>query len=97
MRGMRAVDGKLLSNLYNYSGLMYINFRSQNFYTFLVIWAHVLLLQCNARGYFCCLLINNIVDINNFFGGPTCNKYLSSCNILVWQCYGFGNTALQQG
>ena len=23
---------------------MYINFRSQNFYTFLVIWTHVLLL-----------------------------------------------------
>ena len=40
---------------------MYINFRSQNFYTFLVIWTHVLLSECIARRLF--LLVNNIVYI----------------------------------
>ena len=40
---------------------MYINFRLQNFYTFFVIWTHVLLSECIARRLF--LLVNNIVYI----------------------------------
>ena len=55
---------------------------------------------CSAIIMYCqriffCLLVNNIVYIN-FFGGPTCNEYLSSCKFQVWWCYGFGSTALQQ-
>ena len=61
---------------------MYRNFRSQNFYTFLVIWTHVyiaiimyclrLFLLFTGKQY--CLHKKN-------FGGPTCNEYLSLCKI----------------
>ena len=44
---------------------MYINFRSQNFYTFLVIWTRVLHYNVLPEAI--------VVVFNIFSGGPTCN------------------------
>ena len=47
---------------------MHINFRSQNFYTFELYGHMYCYYGCIARGYFCCLLVNNIVYIIIFSG-----------------------------
>ena len=68
---------------------MYRNFRSQNFYTFLVIWTHVLYYNVLPEAIF-------VVYIKFFRGDlPAMNICLHAKFQVRW-CYSFGSTALQQ-
>ena len=69
---------------------MYINCRSQNFYTF-ELYGHMYCYYnvLPARGYCCCLLVNNIVYIKFFSGNlPAMNICLHAKFQVRW-CYGF--------
>ena len=78
---------------------MYRNFRSQNFYTFGVIWTHVLLrIIMYCQRLFLLFTGKEHCLHKHFFRGT----YIHAMNIClhskfkVWWCYGFGSTALQQ-
>ena len=73
---------------------MYIKFRSQNVYTFGVIWTYVLLL-CIATCYFGCFWETTLFTIKKNLGSlPATSIYLHGKFKARW-CYGFGSTALQ--
>ena len=55
----------------------------------LAIWTHVLLLYCIATGYFCCLLINNIVYILFFSGDLPAMNICLQAKCQVWWFYDF--------